>query len=285
MAASVFLFVFMLICVSESIFFCIFAAPNIIEIMRKTTIIMTLAVVLAAACGSHERHVPADDETIGQHKSLPGDSMLYGLACDGCSDSVLVLLPYGAENLDTFDIIDAFQQHRIYGMPHVGDEIAVIVNPQDSEEVLTVVNLETLKGTWCYMVTPTLRHANDMPERMRRRMTTGMHDSVRRQLFAPREYVLRLKRDYTAMASGGGHGTSANNMSPVAFPPVRHYTEWHLYNGRLVLKADTIKGLTTEGAEPVVDTAEICLLMRDSLVLRFADGERCYYRQRQTASE
>ena len=252
--------------------------------MKKIIYFMALAALLTAACG---RQTPkeATGETIGQRENLPGDSTLYGLACDGCSDSLLVLLPYGAENLDTFDIIDAFQQHRIYGMPHVGDEIAVIVNPQDSEEVLTVVNLETLKGTWCYMVTPTLRHANDMPERMRRRMTTGMHDSVRRQLFAPREYVLRLKRDYTAMASGGGHGTSANNMSPVAFPPVRHYTEWHLYNGRLVLKADTIKGLTTEGAEPVVDTAEICLLMRDSLVLRFADGERCYYRQRQTASE
>ena len=253
--------------------------------MKKIIYFMALAALLTAACG---RQTPkeATVEKIGQREDLPGDSTLYGLAGDGCSDSLLVLLPYSGGDLDTFDIIEAFRQHRIYGMPHVGDEMAVIVNPLDSEEAVMVINIETLKGAWCYLVTPKLRHAEDMPERMRRHMMTGMPDSVRRRLFEPREYMLRLKRNNSAMAMGGDHSLqAAGKMSPVAFPPVRHYTEWYLYNGRLILKADTISGLTAEGAEPVVDTAEICLLMRDSLVLRFADGERSYYRQRQSASD
>jgi len=90
-------------------------------------------------------------------KSLPGDSALYGLACDGCTDSVLVFLPYSGGDPDTFDIIECRQQRRILGRPHIGDALAVIVNPENRDEALWVINIGTLEGEWCYMVEPTLR--------------------------------------------------------------------------------------------------------------------------------
>ena len=73
--------------------------------------------------------------------------------------------------------------------------------------------------------------------------------------------------------------TTTDDMTPVEFPAVRRYTEWHLYNGRLILKADTISGFTKEGEQPVTDTVSIRLLLEDSLILQFPDHEQSYYRK------
>ena len=255
--------------------------------MKKATLLLATALMLMVACG--QRKEPTTDagkwQPISMHKNAPGDSARYGLACDGCTDSVLVFLPYSGGDPDTFDIISAFQQRRIYGRMHIGDELAVIVNPEDSAEAVMVYNLETLKGTWCYMVTPTLRNIDKMPSRIRRRMIEHIPDSLRRQWLKPREYTLRLKRDNTAMHYGGGYRqTTTDEMSPVEYPKVTHYTEWRLYNGRLILKADTISGFSREGDKPKTDTADIVLLRDDSLVLRINDATQSYYRKDETSN-
>jgi hypothetical protein len=249
--------------------------------MKKALFPFMMAVLLTASCHNQQpAQENSSDNTPMLHRQLPGDSARYGLACDGSTDSVLVFLPYSADRLDTFDIINAHQQHRIYGRPRIGDEVAVIINPEDTVEALAVINVGKLRGTWCYMVNPTFRNVESMPKRIQRRMLENIPDSLRQLWLTPREYTLRLKTDQTATAYGGmRRQTTTDDMSPVEFPAVRRYTEWHLYNGRLILKADTIAGFTQEGEQPYTDTVSIRLLLEDSLILQFPDHEQSYYRK------
>ena len=249
--------------------------------MKKTLFLCILAGAILAACGGQQQS-DAEDAQTGIYKKLPGDSTRYGLACDGSTDSILVFLPYGSSRLDTFDIITAFQSHKIFGIPHIGDDVAVIVNPEDTVEALMVINLEELKGTWCYMVTPTLRHMDKMSKRMQRRMMERIPDSLLHKWMAPREYSLRLKSDHGVIARGGVYRqTTTDDMTPVEYPAIKRYTDWHIYNGRLILKADTIAGFTQEGDKPTVDTVNIAILRRDTLVLQFPDHEQSYYRKQE----
>jgi hypothetical protein len=64
----------------------------------------------------------------------------------------------------------------------------------------------------------------------------------------------------------------------VEYPVLKRYREWHLFNGHLILNETMLDSL---GNQQLVcsDTADFVLMRRDSLVLRFADGERSYYRK------
>lgn len=241
--------------------------------MRKTLLLSAIATMLATACGSQQTpREQAPTDAISLHENLPGDSTLYGLACDGCTDSLLIFLPFSGGDPDTFNIIEAWQERRIYGRPHIGDELAVLLNPEQRGEALMVINLNMLRGQWCYMVTPTLRRpANGQA-------APALPDSIRRRLLAPHEYGFRLKSDNSAYSLGIRRQTTADAMSIVQYPDVKHYTEWHILNGKLILKADTIPGMAQKTL-PESDTASIVLLRRDSLVLRFSDHEQAYYRK------
>ena len=249
--------------------------------MKKTLFLCFFASVLLAACGGRQQS--SEGALTDIYKNASGDSTRYGLACDGSTDSILVFLPYGTTRLDTFDIINAFQNHQIYGRPHIGDELAVIVNPEDSAEALKVINLETLRGTWCYMVTPTLRSVDKMPKRMQQRMMERIPDSLLKQWLQPREYSLRLKSDHGVTARGGVYHQTSDDMTPVEYPAFTRYTDWRIFNGRLILKADTIAGFTKEGEVPTVDTVDIRLLRQDTLVLQFPDHEQSYYRKQEVS--
>ena len=90
--------------------------------MKKTFLYLFSTILMMSACGSKQQQSVASDvadDAISLQKNLPGDSALYGLACDGCTDSVLVFLPYSGGDPDTFDIINAFQQHHVYGRPRI----------------------------------------------------------------------------------------------------------------------------------------------------------------------
>ena len=249
--------------------------PKAINMMKKTLFFAIIA-ALMVACGSKQ---PKKDSTpsdaISMYKSMPGDSALYGLACDGCTDSILVFLPYSGGDPDTFDIINCRQQHRMFGRPHIGDALAVMVNPENRQEALTVINIGTLVGQWCYMVKPTL-HTIDgkMPP---------IPDSIKKKLMVPVEYVLKLKADNTATMTGY-RNRGGRTQSPAVYPEVHRYTDWYPMNGRLILYADTIAGFTQEGDKPITDTAEIVLLMRDSLILRIGDTEQSFYRKKETVN-
>ena len=237
--------------------------------MKKALLFIALA-TLMTACGSKSpKDSPAVSDAISTFQNAPGDSALYGLACDGCTDSILVFLPYSGGDPDTFDIINAFQEHRLMGRPHIGDHLAVILSNDSARKVLTTINMSTLTGQWSYMVTPTLRHQAEA--------SRVIPDSILQRLLAPREYSLRL-RDGGIALTYGNYQQKSNTMSPVDYPELKRYTQWHLYNGRLVLVPDSARS-------EAPDTATIVLLRRDSLVLRFNDHEQAYYRNKQKTTK
>ena len=248
--------------------------------MRQFTLLIIFAVgILVSTSCSNKTEEPK--KTVGTSTKIKGDSTLYGLACDGCTDSILLLLPFDGGDPDTFDIISAYQNRKIYGRPRIGDELAVILNPEDKEEALMIINIERLKGQWCYQVMPTFRNIEKMPQKMQRRMMAQIPDSVKQRLLVPREYGIQLKRGHLAQTIGSYRNRHSDSMSPVEYPKVRRYAGWKLFNGRLVLETDTARLIQTDQAhKPEYDTADIVSLRRDTLVLRFKDHEQTYYRKK-----
>lgn len=245
--------------------------------MKKILSFLVLIVLIIGCAEKSPKEAPA--EPINTYQNLPGDSTYYGLACDGSTDSILVVLPFTGGDPDTFDIINAFHERQIFGRPQIGDELAVILNPEDKEEALKVVNIERLRGKWCYEVMPVFRNLDKMPERIQKRMLQRIPDSVKENLLVPREYGFNLKRGYTAQSIGGRRQASSDNMSPVEYPTIRRYKEWRLFNGKIILTTDSILLPNGKKGLPEQDTADIKQLRKDTLVLKFKDHEQGYYRK------
>ena len=208
---------------------------------------------------------------ISAEKQLPGDSTLYGLACEGSTDSILVLLPYSGNDPDTFDIIEARKAGQVFGRARTGDQLAVIVNGNDSTVADMVINLNRLKGHWAYQVRPRLREVPGMNPAM-------MPDSIRQRIMQPREYGFKLKHEWAAAPIGISR-KEKEQTGPVEYPVLMWYNEWHIFNGHLILtqnmEAISVKDDTRKTQH---DTTDIVLLRRDSLVLRFKDHTQEYYR-------
>jgi hypothetical protein len=240
-------------------------APHSLLQVREVIHLSLIAFAfLLAACG--QRQSQPVGHAIKAPQNIGGANTCYGLACDGSTDSILIILPTEGDRLDTFDIVMANEQHRIFGRPHIGDELAVILTGDSTQEASMVVNLSSLQDTWCYMVAPTLN----------RQLPPSMPDSIRERIMAPREYSLRLKRDGTARAMGGirQRTSSSATMSPVSYPRPKRYLSWYLTDGRLILSTDSTSLVDA-------DTIDIIRLRRDSLVLRFSDHEQQYYRKKE----
>lgn len=247
--------------------------------MKKVFTLFILSAMVLMACEQKQPPAGEATEPIDMHRNLPGDSTLYGLVCDGCTDSILILLPFSGGDPDTFDIINAFHDRKIYGRPQTGDELAVILNPMDKEEVLMAINMERLRGKWCHQVMPHFRNLDQMPQQVQRRILSRIPDSVKQSMMAPREYGFQLKRGYTAQSFGGMRQANNDKMSPVEYPKVRRYKEWRLFNGRLILTTDSILLDHGKKGKPETDTADIIMLRRDTLVLKYKDHEQGYYRK------
>jgi len=247
--------------------------------MMKKLIFCLTAMLLVMACSVKTKS--PEMGMMPKHENEPGDSTRYGLACDGTSDSLLILLPIEGGDPDTFYIIRASHEHQIFGRPHIGDELAVILNPDDTTEARKVINIERLKGDWRYQVTPTFRRLDSLPEKIRNIRMAQIPDSVKSRLLVPKEYGISLKRGHLAQTIGSRRNRNTDEMSPVEYPKVRHYAYWKLFNGKLILETDTTR--LSEQAEKKTlnyDTVEIVLLRRDSLVLRFKDHEQAFYRKK-----
>jgi len=258
------------------------------------------AAVFLTSCGSTPSGNTAvtPPETFVQ--TLDGDSATYGLACEGCNDTLLILLCNLEQAPDTFNILEASCLRRVMGYPKTGDLVAAVTigthTPQTPDTLrqkheaqnLTsathhptarmVIDISQLKGKWCYEVMPQLRRRADVSEEMRQNFMNNMPDSVRKRLLQPREYGFELKGDFTAMPVG--HRRQGEDVNgPVEYPAQRRYHEWHLLNGKLLLseaQPDQDGNLKVT----VTDTADFVRLRRDTLELRFNDGtQRLYYRK------
>ncbi len=239
--------------------------------------IILFIAITAMSCGSKtDSKKLTTNDSISTTTRVEGDSTLYGLACEGCTDSVLIFLSFDGGDPITYDIINAVQKHKILGRMTTGDWIAVVLNPNDSTVADEVINLDQLKGNWVYKAMPEPR--NGIKQELQSKNVEEDIDSIIQSRMKPNEQGFALKRNNVAEPIGKKYSNQDNN--PVVYPEVKSYSEWRIYNGVLILSQ---KKLLRQGKKisSVMenDTAEITFLRKDSLCLKFKNGTQGYYRK------
>ncbi len=254
--------------------------------MRIKYIAAALCLVLSLiACSESKLRKSKSGGRTNAELKLSGDSTVYGLACEGSTDSVLLLLPNDGSDPVRYNIIDATHNKRIRGKIKTGDWVGLVLNNTDKNVADFVVNLDELKGIWCYIVMPKMRDVGNMSKKMQDRMMNEMSDSLKQTFLVPREYGFWLKRQWEA--SSVGYVREASTLadeSPVVYPPLGYFVKWHIWNGYFVM----VSGKPKYNAENKVegytdvsyDTCSIDYLGNDSLVLSDRDGSRSYYRKK-----
>lgn len=251
----------------------------------KLFAVISAVLLTITACSNKDKRGsdPMSGHTNDEMKMI-GDKTVYGLACEGCNDSTILLLPNDGSDPIKYDIIDAHNKKRVLGNIHVGDWIGVVLNKQDKHVADEVVNLDELKGIWCYVVMPKMRNYENMSKKLQKRIMKNMPDSLKQTYLVPREYGFWLKRQWTAQSVGYvSSQSSLEDESPVVYPQLGYFTGWHIWNGKLVVVSATPvfnKNNTITTINPRNDTCNIDYLGEDSLVLSDSDGARSYYRKK-----
>ena len=214
---------------------------------------------------------------------LQGDNAVYGLACDGCNDTVVVVLPEDNSDPVTYNIMDAKRKKRIMGKIQIGDRLCIVLNKKNKKKVDVVVDIDKLAGIWCYIVMPKMRDAGQLSAKAQARMMENMSDSLKETYLIPREYGFYLKRDWIASSVGYVDDTNAlAQESPVEYPPLGYFTAWHLWNGMLVITSGTPSSKNSKQKKSQTlqnDTCSIDYLNGDSLVLSSDGISRSYYKK------
>ncbi len=237
-----------------------------------------LIAIISVSCSSNKttKKKALQNDSISSSTKAEGDSTLYGLACEGCTDSVLIFLSFDGGDPITYDIIDAVQKHKILGRMTTGDWIAVVLNPNDSTVADEVINLDQLKGNWVYKAMPVPR--NGIKKELSSKNIEENIDSIIQSRMKPNEQGFAIKRNNVAEPIGIKYSNQDNN--PVVYPEIKNYTEWSIYNGLLLLSQ---KKVVRQGKKVSTviesDTAEIKFLRKDSLSLKFKSGIQGYYRK------
>ncbi len=253
----------------------------------KTLFIICVVTLAIMACG--DRHQRGDNNpnlAISYSKPAKGDSTLYGLACPGCTDSVVIVLPDSGGDPVRYDILTATKMRRVYGDLQIGDWIGIIPDKDNPGQAYSVIDLDELKGTWTYSVMPTLRDISGLSKRQQERILAHMPDSIVETYMVPREYGFTLKRQSVATPVGFVlQSSTVADDSPVEYPSVPMVSEWHVFNGRLILTrkdgTDTRKVAETA---VVRDTLDFAFMRGDSLALRSRDGVVTGYHRRKDAA-
>lgn len=224
-----------------------------------------------------------DAETPAYTVRLQGDNAVYGLACDGCNDTVVVVLPEDNSDPVTYNIMDAKRRKRIMGKIQIGDRLCIVLNKKNKKKVDVVVDIDKLAGIWCYIVMPKMRDAGQLSAKAQARMMENMSDSLKETYLIPREYGFYLKRDWIASSVGYVDDTNAlAQESPVEYPPLGYFTAWHLWNGMLVITSGSPSSKNSKQKKSQTlqnDTCSIDYLNGDSLVLSSDGISRSYYKK------
>lgn len=247
---------------------------------RRIILPVAVALFLLSACGNPpEKNDPKQGKS-NEELRLKGDKTVYGLACEGSSDSTIVLLPSDGSDPVKYDCIDATRNHRVLGTIKVGDWIGVVLNKKDKKVADQVIDLDELKGIWCYIVMPTLKAYDQLSKKAQARIERNMPDSIKETYLIPREYGFKMQRHWQAGSVGYvNENTSLGNESPVSYPQLGYFTEWRIWNGKVVLYSlkDPKKGVHPWNIQK--DTCDIDYLKNDSLVLSSDGVSRGYYRK------
>jgi hypothetical protein len=255
-----------------------------LSMMRaKTLITVTLAAGLFGACTSDNATKDNTNIQLESELKITGDKTIYGLACEGCNDSTILLLPNDGSDPVKYDIIDATRNHKIRGKIKTGDWICLITNKNDKRVADFVMDLDQLRGIWCYIVMPKMRDYNKMSKRLQARMMENMSDSLKETFLIPREYGFWLKRQWQAQSVGYVKESSTlAEESPVVYPQLGYYVAWGIWNGKIIIARGTPKFSDTgqvSVTNMVNDTCDVDYLDADSLVLSSDGQSRSYYRK------
>lgn len=244
----------------------------------KTILTLALAATTLAACHRGKKPPRMDNSKLAISLSKPakGDRAIYGLACLGCSDTALVLLPNGGGDPVRYNILDATRNHQVFGDIEVGDWVCVMPCEEKDEKNRAdmVIDLDQLKATWTYPVMPKLRDVSHLSKRQQARILANMPDSIVETYMVPRQYGFTLKRMSEAMAVGRVMiNKDVDDDSPVEYPDVPQYTEWHAYNGKLILVQGRreLEGAVING-KTKRDTFTFVYMKGDSLALSDREG-------------
>ena len=255
----------------------------------KTMIVMAMAVCLCAACHKGKRPPKMDNGKLAISLSKPakGDKAIYGLACMGSSDTAVELLPNQGGDPVRYNILDAYRKHQVFGDIEIGDWICVI--PCQDKDVKNgadmVIDLDKLKATWTYPVMPHLRDVSRLSKRQQARILANMPDSIVETYMVPRQYGFTLKRMSEAQSVGFVMANSdVEDDSPVEYPKVPQYTEWHAWNGKLILVKGRreIAGVVFN-EKTTYDTLSFVYMKGDSLALADSKGNITGYHRSKDA--
>lgn len=225
-----------------------------------------------------------NDPFAGDYR-MAGDSTVYGLACKGSSDDAILLLPADGSDPVRYDIVSATRKNKVLGSVNTGDRIALVPNKKRANVADMVINLDELRGVWCYMVMPRMRQDGHEQEQARSRAKDSMADSLSLSLLVPLEYGFWLKSQGEAASVGYIRELNAlADESPVTYPSLDYFVKWQIWNGKFVMasgrpkydKDNTVDGYT----DIKYDTCSIDFLSHDSLALTDRNGTRCYYRKK-----
>lgn len=254
---------------------------------KRLSFLLLCMVALMISC-SKKKAVEKLDATLEHNVGYKAknDSTLYGLACEGCTDSVLVIMHDDCTDPVTYDIIQARKDRRILGQPAIGDRIAFMISPNNKREIVFAVDIDQMYGSWIYELMPTLREESAISDKEHTLSDTekAERDSLAKVLMVPRECGMILKQDFTSQPIGRQwRQNTLDEESPVVYPEVKFYSEWHIFNGQLILTMASMPqtGKTKKQPTTVVnDTARLLMLSRDTLVLRFKDHTQGYSRKK-----
>lgn len=258
----------------------------------KTLIIMAVAAVAFSACHKKGPRPPRMDNSqlaISLSKPAKGDKAVYGLACMGCSDTTVVLLPNGGGDPVKYNILDAYRNRQVFGDIEIGDWVCVIPSrdKENKNKAEMVVDLDKLKATWTYPVMPKLRDVTHLSKRQQARILANMPDSIVETYMVPRQYGFTLKRMSEAQSVGYVMANSdVEDDSPVEYPQVPQYTEWHAWNGKLILvKGRREMGGVVFNEKTTYDTLSFVYMKGDSLALRDSKGNITGYHRSKDARQ
>ena len=258
--------------------------------MRKAFQLVACALVMlltATACGNSSKKTDdALSQPISDFRNDPGDETLYGLACDGCTDSVVVILPFAGGDPMTYSVVNAMKSRKVFGFPKIGDKIAVILS-DDSTEAVMVINLDRLCGDWCYTVTPTLKHLAGWTDAQYEKFKNNIPDTIREKYFIPREYGFSLAANNTvAQLNNTLVHEGKGEFQIVEYPEQKVYEHWKLHNGRLIFTATNRMELEADSTKKLVethDTADFVGFFADTLTLRFGNIVQGFHRKSKAA--
>jgi hypothetical protein len=242
--------------------------------MKKSIVLPVLVSAFTLACTSCSKprgpKPPQERTAVYQIK----DSTLEGYCGSRTNADTLDIVPVGYDPV-LLDMHEARLGGRILGCFDVGDKVKVMLVGKGKTTVKGALDFTTLCKKWIQRDS-----TSDLPYNVG--LELNMDGTV--QMSNMRKAMERLKalQERKEQLKGGGDDIGAENQNPMAAFHIKRYSKWSMSQGYLILTQENMFGKTARVSS---DTAAICLLQRDSLVLKTPGGAVFGILTHETAAE